>query len=110
MRSNSDEARQKPPGFRDDPLPSQSPNDTAQPSEGRNPLGAIGTNETQSIKNKENEDVQSPVARDPLAGLADIDKWGIKGLRTLMSHYPDYAACFAGMDPASFGLDLASPA
>ncbi|KAI0803993.1 CobW/HypB/UreG, nucleotide-binding domain-containing protein [Xylaria sp. FL0064] len=110
MRNSNDEARQKPPGFRDDPLPSQSPKDSAQPSEGRNPLGAIGTNETQANKNKENDDAQSPVVRDPLAGMAEIDKWGIKGLRTLMNNYPDYAACIAGMDPTGFGLDLTSPA
>ncbi|KAI1133096.1 CobW/HypB/UreG, nucleotide-binding domain-containing protein [Nemania abortiva] len=110
MRSSSDEARQKPPGFRDDALPSQSPKDPAQPPEVRNPLGAIGTNETQSNKNKESEDVQSPVVRDPLAGMAEIDKWGIKGLRTLMNNYPDYAACITGLDPTTFGLDLTSPA
>ncbi|KAI0100624.1 hypothetical protein GGR51DRAFT_531919 [Nemania sp. FL0031] len=110
MRNSSDESRQKPPGFRDDALSSQSPKDPAQPSEGRNPLGAIGTNEAQSNKNKESEDVQSPAVRDPLAGMAEIDKWGIKGLRTLMNNYPDYAACITGMDPNTFGLDLSSPA
>ncbi|KAK5634568.1 hypothetical protein RRF57_010281 [Xylaria bambusicola] len=110
LRSSNDDARQKPPGFRDDPLPSQSPKDPAQSSEGRNPLGAIGTNESQSSKNKENDSVQSPIIHDPLAGMAEIDKWGIKGLRTLMNNYPDYAASVAGMDPTSFGLDLTSPA
>ncbi|GAP82456.1 putative NOT2 NOT3 NOT5 family protein [Rosellinia necatrix] len=109
MGSSSGEARQKPPGFRDDTLSSQSPKDPSQSSEGRNPLGAIGTSETQSNKNKDSEDAQSPAARDPLAGMAEIDKWGIKGLRTLMSNYPDYAACVTGMDPATFGLDLTSP-
>ncbi|GAW20172.1 hypothetical protein ANO14919_096690 [Xylariales sp. No.14919] len=110
MRSSNDEARQKPPGFRDDALPSQSPKDPVQPSEGRNPLGAIGTNEIQSGKNKDNEEVQSPAVRDPLTGMTEIDKWGIKGLRTLMTNYPDYAACVTGMDPTGFGLDLSSPA
>lgn len=110
MRSSNDEARQKPPGFRDDALSSQSPKDPTQPSEGRNPLGAIGTSETQSNKNKDDEDMQSPAVRDPLAGMAEIDKWGIKGLRTLMNNYPDYAACITGLDPTTFGLDLTSPA
>ncbi|KAI0490013.1 hypothetical protein F4859DRAFT_509591 [Xylaria cf. heliscus] len=111
LRSSNDEARQKPPGFRDDVLPSQAPTkESVLSSEGRNPLGAIGTNEAQSNKSKDNEDVQPPAARDPLAGMAEIDKWGIKGLRTLMNNYPDYAACIAGMDPNTFGLDLTSPA
>lgn len=110
MRSSNDEVRQKPPRFRDDALSSQSPKDPTQPSEGRNPLGAIGTNETQLNKHKENEDMQSPAVRDPLAGMAEIDKWGIKGLRTLMNNYPDYAACITGLDPTTFGLDLTSPA
>ncbi|KAI1824200.1 hypothetical protein F4861DRAFT_507132 [Xylaria intraflava] len=109
MRSSHDEARLKPPGFRDDTLPSQSPKDVSHPTEGRNPLGAIGTNEPQPNKTKESEDVQSPAVRDPLAGMAEIDKWGIKGLRTLMNNYPDYGACVGGMDPTSFGFDLASP-
>ncbi|KAI1115371.1 hypothetical protein F5Y14DRAFT_411064 [Nemania sp. NC0429] len=109
MRSSNDEARQKPPGFRDDALSSHSPKDPTQPSEGRNPLGAIGTNETQSNKNKENEDMQPPAVRDPLAGMPEVDKWGIKGLRTLMNNYPDYAACITGLDPTSFGFDLTSP-
>ncbi|KAI1430560.1 hypothetical protein GGR50DRAFT_684458 [Xylaria sp. CBS 124048] len=113
MRSSHDEARLKPPGFRDDALTSQSSiKDAAHqnPIEGRNPLGAIGTSEAQPSKTKENEDEQSPAVRDPLAGMAEIDKWGIKGLRTLMNNYPDYGACVAGMDPTSFGMDLASPA
>ncbi|KAI0866379.1 hypothetical protein F4860DRAFT_456980 [Xylaria cubensis] len=110
LRSSNDEARQKPPGFRDDVLPSLASKEPTLSSEGRNPLGAIGTNEAQSNKSKEGEDVQTPAARDPLAGMAEIDKWGIKGLRTLMNNYPDYAACIAGMDPNTFGLDLTSPA
>lgn len=110
MRSSNDEARQKPPGFRDDAVSSQSPKDPAQPPEARNPLGAIGTGELPSSKSKEDEDVQSPAARDPLVGMAEIDKWGIKGLRTLINNYPDYAACVTGMDPTTFGLDLTSPA
>ncbi|KAI0441560.1 CobW/HypB/UreG, nucleotide-binding domain-containing protein [Xylaria telfairii] len=110
LRSSNDEARQKPPGFRDDVLPSQAPKESALSPEGRNPLGAIGSSDAQSNKSKDNEDVQVPAVRDPLAGMAEIDKWGIKGLRTLMNNYPDYAACIAGMDPNTFGLDLTSPA
>ncbi|KAI1365464.1 hypothetical protein F5Y08DRAFT_303701 [Xylaria arbuscula] len=110
LRSTNEESRHKPPGFRDDPLPSQSPKDPSQSSEGRNPLGAIGTSEAQANKNKDVDDAQSPVVHDPLAGMAEMDKWGIKGLRTLMNNYPDYSASLAGIDPVGFGLDLASPA
>ncbi|KAJ2979439.1 hypothetical protein NQ176_g3250 [Zarea fungicola] len=46
---------------------------------------------------------------DPLAGMPDADKWGLKGLRTLMNNYPDYHALVVGMDPNSLGLDLQSP-
>ncbi|KAI8633350.1 hypothetical protein F5Y19DRAFT_296876 [Xylariaceae sp. FL1651] len=109
MRGSNDEVRQKPPGFRDDTQTSQSPQDPVQSSEGRNPLGAIGTNEAQSNKSKDDKDVQSPAVHDPLAGMAEIDKWGIKGLRTLMNNYPDYNACITGMDPTTFGFDLTSP-
>ncbi|KAI1818027.1 hypothetical protein GGS20DRAFT_530695 [Poronia punctata] len=109
MRSSNDDARQKPPGFRDDSLPSQSPKDLTQ-SDVRNPLGAIGSQEAQSGKNKENDDSQTPAVHDPLAGLSEIDKWGLKGLRTLINNYPDYNGCLTGIDPATFGFDLTSPA
>jgi CCR4-NOT transcription complex subunit 2 len=42
--------------------------------------------------------------------MSEIDKWGIKGLRTLMNNYPDYNACITGMDPTTIGFDLTSPA
>ncbi|RYP71415.1 hypothetical protein DL771_004782 [Monosporascus sp. 5C6A] len=105
----AEESRQKPPGFRDDSLASTpSAQDQSQITDGRNPLGAIGSNDTPSGKADEKEN-QPPLAHDPLAGMAPIDKWGIKGLRLLMHNYPDYAALMAGMDPAGFGLDLSSP-
>ncbi|KAI1505303.1 CobW/HypB/UreG, nucleotide-binding domain-containing protein [Biscogniauxia marginata] len=107
----NDEARQKPPGFRDDPLASQSsPQDPSQSTEGRNPLGAIGTNDAPSGKTKDDKEPQSQSVHDPLAGMAPIDKWGIKGLRTLMNNYPDYSAAITGIDPTTLGLDLTSPA
>ncbi|GAO18145.1 hypothetical protein UVI_02036720 [Ustilaginoidea virens] len=40
--------------------------------------------------------------------MAPVDKWGIKGLRTLMNNYPDYHAMVVGMDPSSMGLDTNS--
>jgi len=38
--------------------------------------------------------------------MSELDKWGLKGLRTLMSNYPDYNAMATGIDPAELGLDL----
>ncbi|KAI1386345.1 uncharacterized protein F4822DRAFT_409708 [Hypoxylon trugodes] len=104
-----DEGRQKPPGFREDSLASQaSAQDPATSVEGRNPLGAIGSSDGPSGKTDQEED-QSPSVHDPLAGMAPIDKWGIKGLRTLMNNYPDYNAAVTGLDPTTLGLDFTSP-
>jgi CCR4-NOT transcription complex subunit 2 len=99
-----DEPRQRPPGFREDSV-----DDSTQGVDPRNPLGAIGSNDTPG-KTSDDAEIESPTVHDPLAGMAPIDKWGIKGLRTLMNNYPDYNALITGMDPASFGLDLSSPA
>ncbi|KFA78887.1 hypothetical protein S40288_05335 [Stachybotrys chartarum IBT 40288] len=74
--------------------------------ESRNLLGAIGNSATGKLK--EDKENQSPEAIDPLTGMAEVDKWGIKGLRTLMNNYPDYHAMVVGMDPASLGIDMAS--
>jgi CCR4-NOT transcription complex subunit 2 len=103
----NDEPRQKPPGFRENSVASQSSvqDTTAQSSEGRNPLGAIG-NDAPTGKGTDDNEAQSPAVHDPLAGMAPIDKWGIKGLRTLMNNYPDYSSAITGVDPAHFGLNL----
>ncbi|KAK7958310.1 hypothetical protein PG988_013158 [Apiospora saccharicola] len=105
-----EEQRQKPPGFRDDSLASQSSSQeaAAQSSESRHPLGAIGNDMPLGGKAKDEKDTQSPSVNDPLAGMAPIDKWGIKGLRTLMNNYPDYQAAITGIDPQLFGLNLQS--
>lgn len=75
--------------------------------ESRNPLGAIG-NDGSAENPRDDLDGQTPEVVDPLAGMAEVDKWGIKGLRTLMNNYPDYHAMVVGMDPSSFGLDMSS--
>ena len=74
-------------------------------SENRNPLGAIGLDG----KSKGEKENRPPEVVDPLSGMPDNDKWGIKGLRTLMNSYPDYHAMVVGMDPSSLGLDLGMP-
>ena len=75
--------------------------------ESRNLLGAIG-NDPSSGKTKEDKENRDPEAQDPLAGMSESDKWGLKGLRVLMQNFPDYNALMGGIDPNSLGLDLNS--
>ncbi|KAH6635335.1 hypothetical protein B0J18DRAFT_418543 [Chaetomium sp. MPI-SDFR-AT-0129] len=93
-----DESRQKPAGYREDSVDSVS---------GRNPLGAIG-NDPPTGKGKEEEKTPASQVQDPLEGMAPIDKWGLKGLRTLMNNYADYNALTCGLDPATLGIDMRS--
>ncbi|KAL2023018.1 hypothetical protein VTK56DRAFT_3928 [Thermocarpiscus australiensis] len=100
-----DEGRQKPPGYRDGPMASQTSTTDAIGS--RNPLGAIG-NDPPTGKGKEEEKGPATQVQDPLEAMAPIDKWGLKGLRTLMNNFPDYNALTCGIDPSSLGLDIRS--
>ncbi|TQN72084.1 General negative regulator of transcription subunit 2, partial [Colletotrichum shisoi] len=89
-------------------LREETPGDSsAQAAETRNPLGAIG-NDSVTGKAKDENDAQSPEVQDPLAGMAPIDKFGMKGLRVLMNNYPSYGALMQGMDPNEFGLNVNS--
>ncbi|KAK1465891.1 NOT2/NOT3/NOT5 family protein [Colletotrichum melonis] len=82
----------------------------SQSAETRNPPGAIGNDAvTGNGKAKEEKEGQSPDVQDPLAGMAPIDKFGMKGLRVLMNNYPSYGALMQGMDPNEFGLNVNSP-
>lgn len=74
---------------------------------GRNPLGAIG-NDPPTGKGKEEEKGPASQVQDPLEGMTPIDKWGLKGLRTLMNNFPDYNALTCGLDPATLGVDMRS--
>lgn len=98
-----DEARRKSssaqPGLADAGGPS---------TEMRNPLGAIGNDGSGSKPNDALAEASSSAAQDPLAGMSEADKWGIKGLLALMAKYPAYNALVHGMNPAEFGLDLNS--
>jgi hypothetical protein len=96
--AGEEEVRQKPPGYRED---------SADAASGRNPLGAIG-NDPPSGKGKEEEKATASQVQDPLEGMAPIDKWGLKGLRTLMNNFPDYNALTCGIDPATLGVDMRS--
>lgn len=65
--------------------------------------GPIGSKQAMEKPKEEDEEVT-----DPLPGMAAVDKWGIKGLRTLMHNYPDYQSMIVGIDPGQLGLDLTS--
>ncbi|KAK3307044.1 uncharacterized protein B0T15DRAFT_529035 [Chaetomium strumarium] len=93
-----DEPRQKPAGYREEP---------ADGVGGRNPLGAIG-NDAPTGKGKDEEKPPTNQVQDPLEGMALIDKWGLKGLRTLMNNFPDYNALTCGIDPSLLGVDMRS--
>ncbi|RMJ17880.1 hypothetical protein BHE90_004265 [Fusarium euwallaceae] len=95
-----DDSRQKPTGMREE--------GGAATAEGASPLGAIGNDGSGRNLNND-QDAQAAEVIDPLAGMSAADRWGIKGLRTLMNNYPDYHAMVVGMDPMSLGLDMSSP-
>ncbi|KAI6288527.1 hypothetical protein MCOR28_008268 [Pyricularia oryzae] len=88
-------------------LPSQksSLDGLANQSEGRHP-GTIG-NSGLPGKAKAEEPVPSVPVQDPLAGMPESDKWGIKGLRFLMNGFPDYNALVSGIDYTNMGLEQA---
>ena len=96
--ASDDEPAQKPTGYRENSVDSVG---------GRNPLGAIG-NDPPTGKGKEEEKTPTNQVQDPLEGMAPIDKWGLKGLRTLMNNFPDYNALTCGLDPATLGIDMRS--
>ncbi|RCI09771.1 hypothetical protein L249_4056 [Ophiocordyceps polyrhachis-furcata BCC 54312] len=103
-----DDMRQKAPAFRDEGFGKAPASDGPMPTAAaRSQLGAIG-NDGSVGKFKDDKASQHPEAVDPLAGMAAVDKWGIKGLRTLMNNYPDFHAMVVGMDPNTLGLDLSS--
>ncbi|KAM0261657.1 hypothetical protein ACHAQJ_002108 [Trichoderma viride] len=101
------DGKQKPVMFREDGSGKAS-EVTSPTAEGRGSLGVIGS-EGPNGRLAERKDSQAADVVDPLAGMAAVDKWGIKGLRTLMNNYPDYHAMIIGMDPSTIGLDLSSP-
>lgn len=82
---------------------------TSPAAEGRGSLGVIGSEGTNGRPAERKDSQAAAEVVDPLAGMAAVDKWGIKGLRTLMNNYPDYHAMIIGMDPSTIGLDLSSP-
>ena len=105
LRSPTEESegRQKLPAYREDGMG----DGTSQGLGSRNPLGAIG-NDPPTGKVKEEENGHLGEVQDPLEGMPSIDKFGLKGVRTLMNNFPDYNALACGIDPSTLGLDLNS--
>ncbi|KAG5997845.1 hypothetical protein E4U52_002708 [Claviceps spartinae] len=99
-RSTADEDRRQKPSSR------VSKSGTAGGS-GPDPSGGIVTDDV-SAKLRDEQDTQAPEAVDPLAGMSEIEKYGLKGLRTLMNNNPDYHSMILGTDPTTMGLDMSS--
>lgn len=55
-----------------------------------------------------NAEETEPEFFDPLAGMTELDRWGLKGFTTLMSNYPSYAHLVCGRDLSNMGFDLNS--
>ncbi|EJT77727.1 hypothetical protein GGTG_02832 [Gaeumannomyces tritici R3-111a-1] len=104
-----EDSRQKTSTPRDGGVTSQSStmDGLAYQSDNRHPLGAIGGSAPAGKAKEEEEVEQTPPVQDPLGGMPEADKWGIKGLRYLMNTYPDYNALVSGIDYTSMGLDTA---
>lgn len=104
-----DDSRGKHSGYREDSLATHSSIGDGQGSAlaNRNPHGAIG-NDPPTGKQKEEDKGRASDVPDPLEGMAPADKWGLKGLRTLMNNYPDYNALAHGVDLSNLGLNLGS--
>lgn len=98
--------RAKNGGFREDGVASQSSLlDQGPPNDNRNPHGAIG-NDPSNGKPKESKDNGLPDVQDPLAGIPPADRFGLKGLRHMMSAHPDFQSFLTGVDPSALGIDL----
>ena len=74
---------------------------------GSNSSGAV-VNENISVKLRDEEEAQAPEAVDPLPGMSESDKYGLKGFRTLMNNNPDFHSMIIGSDPNTMGLDMSS--
>ena len=55
-----------------------------------------------------NAEDSGPEIQDPLAGMSEMDRWGLKGFSYMMNNFPDYAALVTGSDTTNLGFDLNS--
>lgn len=50
------------------------------------------------------------LSEDPTAGMSDLDRFGIKGLLSILKGpYQDQATLMTGIDPNSLGIDPNAP-
>lgn len=63
---------------------------------------------TMNSGSQSNAEESGPEIQDPLAGMSEIDRWGLKGFMLMMNNFPDYAAMVTGDNIAAYGLDLGS--
>lgn len=61
-----------------------------------------------TISPQSNADETNLEVEDPLPGMNEMDRWGLKGFSVMMNNFPDYAALVTGTDMANFGFDLNS--
>ncbi|PBP26037.1 NOT2/NOT3/NOT5 family protein [Diplocarpon rosae] len=55
-----------------------------------------------------NVDESRPEVQDPLPGMGEMDRWGLKGFSFMLNNFPDYAALVNGTEMSNFGFDLNS--
>ncbi|KAI6709483.1 hypothetical protein JHW43_007981 [Diplocarpon mali] len=55
-----------------------------------------------------NADESGPEVQDPLPGMGEMDRWGLKGFSFMLNNFPGYAALVNGTELSNFGLDLNS--
>lgn len=55
-----------------------------------------------------NADESGLEVQDPLPGMSEMDRWGLKGFSFMMNNFPDYAALVTGTDMNTFGFELNS--
>jgi len=54
-------------------------------------------------------DNNDQAVEDPCAGMSDLDRFGIKGLLSILKGpYPDHATLMTGIDIPTLGLDLST--
>jgi CCR4-NOT transcription complex subunit 2 len=68
----------------------------------------VPRSQTLDSTSQSNVEESGPEVQDPLAGMNEIDRWGLKGFSLMMSNFPDYATMVAGDNIQSFGFDLGS--
>lgn len=79
------------------------------PQQGDSAIPRSQTLDSNIASSQSNTEEAGPEVQDPLAGMSELDRWGLKGFTLMMNNYPDYAALVTGHDVHALGLDLSSP-